>query len=141
MTDQPAAFKASFHSLRSVVGRGQIQLIFEIPTEALSLVGGSLVADSWYGIARLQEQPMKQEAKPKNREAQKAAMYAGNPQFWTFLWENHTISTDDVPDPSEEAAQFIRDYCGVESRASLTSDNKAWNALQGEFEAWKRDLI
>ncbi len=141
MTDQPAAFKASVHAVRTIGSRKVVQVVLEAPIEAFHAIAQICDHDVWLGCARLTEQPMKQEAKPKNREAQKAGIYAGDPQFWTFLWENHTISTDDVPDPSEEAAQFIRDYCGVESRASLTSDNKAWNALQGEFEAWKRDLI
>lgn len=143
MTDQRAAFKASFHSLRSVVGRKQIQLVFEVPNEQLGLVASILEQDNWYGIAKLDVQPAAVEPKPKNREAQKAAILCDDPRFHTFVWEKDNFiqafnKKDGVPMPSEICAEYIRDYCGVPSRSQLTPDLSAWKSLQAEYEHWLR---
>ncbi len=141
MTDQPAAFKASFHSLRSVVGRKQIQLVFEVPNEQLGLVASILEQDNWYGIAKLDVQPAAVEPKPKNREAQRAAILCDATGFHRFLLEKHQIERClevGSKEAKDAAADFVRDYCGVDTRADLDSENKAWKELSAEYELWLR---
>jgi len=59
MTDDRAAFRATFHNFKPVLGRKVVQLIFEIPLEELPAVmqitGAPNPAEApWFGIARLQ---------------------------------------------------------------------------------------
>jgi len=53
-----AAFKATFHTFKNVMGRKVVQLIFEVPVEesprALDIVDYSKPdTDRWFAIARL----------------------------------------------------------------------------------------
>lgn len=158
MTDQPAAFKGTFHDMKFVKGRKQAQVIVEVPIEHAAAVVAAFGAPNpenpvWIALARLDVQPAKEE-KATNREAQRAGMLAGDHSFWAFLsakkdvWINqdqdkyHTDAYDvnAIKENTEISAQYIREFSGVESRADLSPDNKAWNALLAEFEKWKRDI-
>lgn len=150
MTDQPAAFKGTFHDMKFVKGRKQAQIIVEIPIEHAAAVVAAFGAPNpenpvWIALARLDIQPAKEEPKPKNREAQKAAILCDDVRFQSFLWSEFEIEKCDVraarTDDDNEyakgaAADFIRDYCGVDSRKELTADNVNWRALQARFDVW-----
>lgn len=61
MTDNPAAFSASYSDWRVVKGRKVIQIIFEIPIEAAghayNVLNGmpTFGAETWFAIARMQK--------------------------------------------------------------------------------------
>lgn len=58
MTDEPAAFRATFHNFKPVLGRKVVQLIFEIPLEewpgVMQVTGAPNPGEApWFGIARM----------------------------------------------------------------------------------------
>ena len=67
--------------------------------------------------------------------SQQAGIRCNDPIFLAFLTEltGAAINTE------EQAAQFVRQYCLVESRANLKDSEPAamWEKLEREFEAWK----
>lgn len=137
--NNPAAFSASVHAIRTVGSRKVVQVVLEAPIEQFPLIAGICEHDAWVGVARLQQQPIKQEAKPTNREAQRAAILCNEPRFYAFLWERHEVPQEhDLEIQSAICKDFIRDYCGVESRKELTPDNENWKKLQAEYELWLR---
>lgn len=61
MTELPSAIQATFHNFKPVLGRKQIQLIFEVPMEHMQTVLQFLGPPSsdganWFAIARLQHE-------------------------------------------------------------------------------------
>lgn len=61
MSDEPAAFKATFHNFKIILGRGVVQWIFETPMEQLPLILEVTGApkpgeEAWFGIARLTDE-------------------------------------------------------------------------------------
>jgi hypothetical protein len=58
--DNAAAFKASFHNTKLVMGRGVLQIILEVPLEQQAMVYDALgypnpASESWVAVAKLQE--------------------------------------------------------------------------------------
>jgi putative phage-type endonuclease len=66
---------------------------------------------------------------------QQAGIRCGDQIFRAFLknWYGEMINTE------EDAANFVRDYCNVKSRADLKEGDGAvlWNVLEDQFEEWK----
>ena len=63
--------------------------------------------------------------------AQQAGMLCADPKFQRYLLERHQCRTD--------AADYVRAFCGVESRAELTTDKEAnhrWCLMRQEYRAW-----
>lgn len=106
MTVAPAAFKATFSDWRTVKGRKQLQLIFEVPLEqqeqVLTMLGAPSPSDpAWCGIALLDKKALQGSSEPvskpvptKDRRnwnelppATQAGIRCAEPAFWKFLEE------------------------------------------------------
>lgn len=119
---------ATFQEMKAIKTRKVVQLVFEIPIEAadkaLKELGGYPQAhdERWVGIARLTEEPERAEPEEKPKRhlsdmslAQVAGIFCGDPKFWAFLngKTSMTVTT------AEKAADFVRAFCNVDSRALL----------------------
>lgn len=70
------------------------------------------------------------------RMAQRAGILCADPVFQQFLLERGSVQSKNEP----EAAEFIRQYCGIASRAELIPGEPpatVWTHLHSEFEAWR----
>lgn len=138
----PAVFQGTIGAVRTIPSRGVVSVTVECKIEDHSLVAAVAQHGKWVAVALLKEQPAAVEPKPKprNRDAQRAAMLCDDPRFHAFLFEKHDIEKcggDHFESINiDAAADFIRDYCGVDSRKELSSDNQNWNALQAQFDMW-----
>lgn len=62
MTDNTAAFSATYSDLKLIKTRSVVQFVFEVPLEAaghaMNVLGGmpSPMAETWFAIARLEKQ-------------------------------------------------------------------------------------
>lgn len=75
--------------------------------------------------------------------AERAGIVCNDPQFYTFLrtedpdrWMEILFGAEDE---KSGAAQYIREYCGVDSRADLAKSPKAaekFEYLHGQFRMW-----
>lgn len=57
MTDTPAVIQATFHNFKPVLGRKQLQLIFEVPIEHMQHVLAATGAPgeaNWFAIAKME---------------------------------------------------------------------------------------
>lgn len=136
----PAAIKATYADYRRVKGRKVLQLILEVPLEQAPRVHeafGEPLPDgsTWVGVARIDPS-----AKPERKGgplARRAGILCNEGAFWKFLAEKH--DPDGVID-SYEAADWVRQLCGVESRADLDHDPEAadkFRALDSAYTAWR----
>ena len=81
-------------------------------------------------------------------QAQRAAMLGANPRFQLYLdarkRHRHGLTLEQLPDGThneEDAADFIRQCCGVESRADIDRDIHAESILRrivADYSAWER---
>lgn len=165
MTETASAFRASYADWKLIKTRSVIQIVLEVPIEqadrAYQVLGGMPApgAETWCAIARLNgeasatpfaapveaagscgESPDRPHSPRKvaadKRLAQRAGRLCSDPVFQQFLLERQHISSKNEP----EAAEFIRRYCGVESRSELLPGEPAgmvWTSLHSEFEAWR----
>jgi hypothetical protein len=137
MTDELAAIRAAFSDFRLVKGRKVCQLVLEVPIEeadkALQALGGlpQPATEAWVAIARLETKTRVVPIKPDNTKLSlEAVMRCRDPQFQRYL----EVSNED------EAAEAVREACGISSRAGLNTDPeaaRAWRAIDGQFQAWK----
>lgn len=164
-----AVFKACYAEWRVIKTRATVQLVFEIPIEradeAYQVLGGMPIAahEIWCGIARLGSE-LPQRAPPAAVEAAprpaptlsnapagtdekrrpfntlpystQAGIRCGEPVFRMFLRVMCGVSTSN----SDEAADFVRAHCDVNSRADIkpgTEAESAWLELERWFDAWK----
>jgi hypothetical protein len=147
MTDQPAAIQATFSDFRLVKGRKVAQLVLEIPLEqadaALSTLGGipQPHSERWVALARLnghvpEPKPDKEKQRWRDlRLAAQASIRCTEPVFWRFIQDEYKAPSHD----EEQAAKFVRRYCGVESRSELNlnpSSAEAWERLESKYQAW-----
>jgi hypothetical protein len=145
MTDK-AACLGTFSDFRLIKSRKLCQIIVEIPIEqanaALQALGG--IPDSanppWVGIARVQpkaaSEPLKAVERPRKTwaeltPAQQAGIRCQEQEFVEFLAEEFG---DEIGDP----ADYVRKYCGVESRSLIFKGSQAaqrWNLLESAYQA------
>ena len=94
-----------------------------------------------------QEEPVKHAPeKPKKRFhelplSQQAALRCGDESFWKFASQYDRELWDESKslDSAEVAADFVRVYCGVESRRDLdnfTAAGGVWTGLDAEYQEW-----
>jgi hypothetical protein len=153
--NQPlTAFKATFSDWRTVKGRKQLQLIFEVPLEqqgaVLEMLGAPRPSDpAWCGIALLtgaaaQAQGASAPAPTKDKRnwndlppATQAGIRCGEAAFQRFISEE-MLGGDHVGEIG--AKEFIYSWCKVESRAQLSDPLYAprWADLNSRYEAWMR---
>lgn len=139
-------FHGTYADLKVIKGRKVAQLIIEMPLEA----GDKFVKDYglpnpaeevWFAVAQLdlsKAQQQEQEARKWDQvsAAQQAGIRCGEGAFWKFLREEKDIACTG-PDV---AAQFVRDFCDVDSRSALkpgTAAEASWLRLDGEYLAWR----
>lgn len=68
--------------------------------------------------------------------AQQAGIRCDEPIFIAFLKETYPEEWREF----EDAAEFVRFYCGVKSRSELNTIHKSqdiWHQLDSQFQAWK----
>jgi hypothetical protein len=137
MTDA-AVTQGTFADFRLIKGRKVCQIVIEVPIEqadqALAALGGlpQPATEAWVAIARLETKTRVVPIKPDNTKLSlEAALRCREPIFQRYL---------NVSDENE-AAEAVREACGISSRAGLNTDPeaaRAWRALEGRFLAWKR---
>ena len=144
------AIRATYSDLKLVKTRKVLQLIFEVPIEeadnALRVLGGMPRADAetWVGIALITEEaatrPTDKPRRPMSEvpRSQQAGILCNDDQFQQFLERLYDITIADNDDPAICAAEFVRNFCKVTSRAKLDSEpdrGKVWDQLRSEFDA------
>lgn len=149
MDDAPAAIRASFADFRLIKGRKQAQLILEIPIEgadaAIAALGGipQPQSDRWVAVARLNgvERPEPEPKEKRKWEDLKLSMQASircnEPAFWKFL-ESDMRGSGNIRN-AEDAAEFVRRFCRVDSRSSLNTNPSAaldWRGIEAQYQAW-----
>ncbi len=158
---EPRVVQADFANWRPVAGRKVLQLVFEVPIEQTELVmtmlGVPMPGESkWCAIALLekgapkerkgivpQETPFLEKVTKDRRPfaslplSQQAALRCNDMgQFYDFLMERNPQLSDFV---SWDAAQEVRDICGVSSRSELDTNDLAaakWRKLEADFQAY-----
>lgn len=162
-----AAILATFHDWRTVKGRKQLQLIFEVDLErqeeVLTALGAPMPSlPKWVAIALLDKKLLEGQganapvlSKPvptKDRRnwnelppATQAGIRCGEPAFQRFLQEIDQLSWKTAwlrtSDPTETAADVVRYLCGVTSRSELSGNRSNWDALNDRYDAWMRAAV
>lgn len=149
MTDAPRAISATYHDWRTVKGRKQLQLIFEVPIEqqkqVLEMLGAPNSSDpKWCAIALMEMAPSVQ---PEQEEKQRTAFYelppatqaairCTDPKFQRFIFE---ISSFSSPPSEQITIEETRRLCGVQSRSELSTNEVAatkWRKLESDYQSW-----
>lgn len=129
-----SAVAGTFVKFDSVATRKVVRLHIECPIEQadeiLTALGGypDPANARWVGIAPLH-------SKPQN------TLKGGDLAKSAGILSNDKVFQEWCGEPTEEeAAEYIRQRCNIESRAHLDHDKDAATAFRGmklEFEAWK----
>ena len=134
--------------------RSAAQLIVEIPIEqadmALKALGGVPQPGSEKPVAVARLDP-EAKAKPKPEKerrkfedmprAQQSGMLCNEGRFRTFLIEekaSHIWAYEEMP-VEEQAAAYVREICGVDSRSDMDTNEQAaarWDTLYSEYVDW-----
>lgn len=155
-----AAFQATIHGLRTVPSRKVCQIVVEAPIEQLAHIARIAEHGAWVAVARLTEVPAPSSSRVSSsgeREpvsdpglsterghhekrrfddmspAQQAGMLCNDVGFRKYIEEKVTTPCTTV----DQAAQIVRDWCGVKSRSALTSENRVWSAFVEEYRLWQ----
>ena len=82
--------------------------------------------------------------KPRQRmsdmsRTKQAGILCNDPEFYRWLVADYRVSPDPETSNADIVAQYVRELCGVISRASLDSQpegaGKLWDQLRSEFDA------
>lgn len=153
--DKPAAFQGTYSDLKFIRSRGTAQVVIEIPIEHAGAFVAAFgtpqpSAEVPVAIARIVPEaerpaPAAEDPSPEARQAwadmhptQQASIRCTNPRFRRFLVERHHAGP-----AVEDAAAFVRDWCGVASRRDITAGSPAaakWKQLDDQFWLWIRGL-
>lgn len=141
----PAAIMGSLVDAKNVNAHKCVRLSIDVPSEHAAMV---LAAFGWptmadpipVAIARLTAEPERQPAAIENPTttttyAQQAGIMAQEPAFVRFLSERGLFPAGD----DEDAAEAIRQHCGVKSRRDLIRGTPAGNRfrdLQLDYRNW-----
>ena len=136
MSNARRAIEARYADWRPVKGRKVLQVILEVPLErqgeVLQMLGAPLPdRDIQVAIALLSDQ--KDASFKGGKNAQRAGILCNEGAFQRWC---------DAGNPGE-AADYIRQRCGVTSRAHLDHDEKAardFREMALEYETWTRGL-
>jgi hypothetical protein len=152
-----SAVAGTFADFRIIKGRKVCALVIEVPLEkadeALRVLGGlpNPSEEKWVGLALLNllpkpepapvEEPKALPAPTKEPRqwgelslAQQAGIRCQDPAFQRYLREVHRT---DRP-----AADFVRDWCSLTSRAELDANEAAgmvWRELDRNFRRWMQE--
>jgi hypothetical protein len=140
--DAPRVIRGVYSDYKPVRGRRVFQLIIEVPIEEAPMVHNVLGEPYGYtvevAVARLEATKVEPKDKMPRRfedmsPATQAALLCGEPLFAAYLRETyHRPITD-----KEDAAAFVREFCGVRSRADITTGSQSWRNLMESYQAWK----
>ena len=152
----PAAFRASYSDWKLIRTRKVVQIVLEVPVEeadaAYQVLGGmpNPAESFWCAVARLQPDTAnlakkKQEWDELKPSAQ-ISIRCGETAFRKFLVEKfhdaYWSNLEEDWSPIERAIVFVREHCGVTSRADITADNPqafaAWKRLEWDYRAWQQ---
>jgi hypothetical protein len=144
-----------------------IEVPLEKATDALTLLGGmpNPAAETWCGIARLDpskfqsgdtapgreaegslsRSPVSRPHKPvaaDKRLAQRAGILCNDPLFQKWLGEvaSDWLLQDDAVVDEHDAANYVRNYCKVDSRSKIvpgTPAGKSFEVLEAAFLGWR----
>jgi hypothetical protein len=154
--DTPMATKGTFADFRIIKTRKCAQLVIEVPIEeadaALSALGGLPRSDCerWVAVARLNHEGTTKPLDLKERRAfcdlpfvQQAGIMSNDLKFQFWMSDNYpefAKNGGDMDGLMGRAAQAIRDYCRVSSRAQILPGTEAaerWLSLLREFEGYR----
>jgi hypothetical protein len=162
MSDEPAAFKASYADFKLIKTRGVVSISFELPVEqaqsALDVLGGMPVAatEVWCGIARIKPEIEvmqvvgRESSKSQSDTSPRSRVEAGAKKWdeMTLCAQAHTLCNDQsfIKFMREEThaslgfeAEYVKTYCGVSSRSQLargTESGDRWASLVSRYRAW-----
>ena len=135
----PAAIQGDYTDLKFIKSRKVCQITIEIPIEA----GASFVAAFGtpspatgvpVAVARLD--PNAKPEKKGGKLAQRAGILCNEGGFWRWLSES---GRSFVVNSSEAAGEYVRNNCGVSTRAELDHNDDAARRflnLEAEYKAW-----
>ena len=150
----PAAVMGDYCDLKFIKSRKVAQVIVEIPIEASAAFVAAFGTPSQatgvpVAIARIDPKAASETAKPSQepstkdkkiwrdlRPSQQAGMRCNEPAFWGFLYDKY-----DSAQGTDAASNFVRDFCGVKTRADILEGTRAaqkWADLDREYTAWLR---
>lgn len=151
--------QATYADLKTVKTRSTCQLILELPIEALTDVVALLGApvpgnEVWVAVARLRGKQEPSEAEPEQNRlegpandddepgkpprplSQVSAILCNIVAFRRFLHEEKGY---EVIPSVDEAANWVREHCGVQSRREFDTVESAasnFRSLRAEYRAW-----
>lgn len=155
------ALKATYADLKTVKTRGVCQIVLEMPIEgmadAFALLGAPIPGNEvWVALARLRsggaaiEKPSPQieyandehaaddvPGKPPRPLSQVSAILCGIVAFRRFIMEQYD-GWDQMP-TADEAADWLREKCGVQSRREFDTDENAaanFRDIRSKYSAW-----
>ena len=143
MTDLKAAY-GHVARIVDVPSQGVTRLLVELPieahAEATALLYGKrvLVTIAPADMSKVPYGLVGGEIKKGGPLSQSAAMIGDNPEFWAYINRAYGVECKDA----EDAAEFIRDHCGVTSRADIDHNGTAARAFHGlmqNFNLWRDD--
>jgi hypothetical protein len=159
VTETAAAIRATFVNVRPVASRGQVQLVFEVPSEqadhALNVLGGfpKPANPVWVGVARLGNEVDATARLAAGtdmdvpKEAQSVPVAEKKPA--TLVTQAYMICQDPKWNDYLERkgmklrnADAMRVLCGVESRSEIIEGTHAgdlFKIVQRDFNQFKRD--
>ncbi len=142
--------QATYSDIKTVKSRGVCQIVLEMPIEgmaaAFDLLGAPVPGNEvWVAVARIrgpqeaspaqvEHQPQVETERPPLRLSASAAIIGKEGAFETFMRERHGYT-------SQEPAEALRLFCGIESKRELDDDvNSAarsnFLALRSEYWSW-----
>lgn len=160
--NKPAAISATFSDWRTVKGRKQLQLIFEVPleqqTEVLGYLGAPVPDDPrWVAIALLKTGPDLHAPSPEGVTGTPVAggqAAAGKPKtegeralircillckedgFQRWVMRHPLYESFYCPTLEDTAAAFVRARCGITTRSQIASNDaimRRWLQLETSY--------
>lgn len=149
-----AAFSGSYCDMRFVKSRKVAQIVVEIPIEQAAAFVAAFGApdpakECPVALARLVAEPKQEASRRRFGElpaSQQAAMRCNEIGFQMFIVQRLRAAKRDVlnyESGAHRAARYVREWCGVKSRADLSKDKgaeNAWIELDNAYFAWSRGL-
>jgi hypothetical protein len=144
MTDR-AAFQGTYSDIKLIRSRKVAVVCVEIPIEAATAFVAAFgmpdpASETWVALARIENM---QDDTPKPKRAfadlplpQQAALACQREAFQRFAAESGWVGLE-ISEAG--AAEFVREHCGVESRADLNATPAAarsWTQLYHDFQLW-----
>ena len=160
--NKPRAISAQLVDIRNVGAHKSIKLTIHVPEEqarqVVDMFGWPTMVDPVpVALARLIEQPSlavaPDAAKPAKKKQEwhelkpsaQISIRCRETAFRKFLVEEfhdaYWSNLEEAWSPTERAIAFVREHCGVASRADINSDNPqaldAWERLEWDYRAWQ----